>query len=123
MAAGGARAQETADCSDAVTQVEMTGCAEQDWQNADAELNIAYKAAMAKMQEIDGYLDDNLIGAAETLREAQRAWIPYRDKTCEAYGFLARGGSLESQLVYGCLADLTRQRTGELNDLTGGLGN
>ena len=42
------------DCSDPVTQMEMTYCAEQDWQAADAELNAAYGRAMAAMkQQID----------------------------------------------------------------------
>lgn len=123
LAGAEARAQETVDCENALTQMEMTYCAEKDWQNADAELNAAYKAAMARMQEMDGYLDENLKGAAAALREAQRAWIPYRDKACEAYGFLARGGTLEPQLIYACLADLTGQRTTELNELAEGLGN
>jgi len=116
-------AQDALDCSDPMTQTEMTQCAEQDWRAADAELNAAYKTAMATMRKNDGYLPDNLKGGADALRDAQRAWIPYRDKACEAYGFQARGGTMEPMLVYGCHARLTRQRTAELNDLAGGLGN
>lgn len=116
-----ANAQDTVDCNNPITQMEMNHCAGVDWQEADAELNRVYKAAITAMRETDSYLPDNLKGAAETLKEAQRAWIPYRDKACEAYGFLARGGSLESLLVLGCRADLTRQRTQELKDLIEGL--
>ncbi|MBO6756846.1 MAG: DUF1311 domain-containing protein [Roseibium sp.] len=101
----------------------MTYCAEQDWQAADADLNTAYNAAMAAMRETDSYLPDNLKGAADALRSAQRAWIPYRDAACAAYGYQARGGSMEPMLIYACRADLTRQRTGELMDLAGGLEN
>ncbi|WP_269584913.1 lysozyme inhibitor LprI family protein [Roseibium sp. Sym1] len=118
-----AAAQETPDCDNAMTQSEMTRCADLDWQKADAELNTVYKKAMAKMRETDSYLPDDLKGAADTLRDAQRAWIPYRDKACEAYGFLARGGTMEPMLVYGCRADLTRQRVTELQSLAEGLGN
>jgi uncharacterized protein YecT (DUF1311 family) len=122
LAAGSiqAGAQDNVDCNNAMTQMEMTHCAGVDWQEADTELNVAYRSAMTAMRETDSYLPENLKGAADTLREAQRAWIPYRDKACEAYGFLARGGTLEPMLVLSCRADLTRQRTAELNELSKG---
>lgn len=118
-----ASAQNTVNCDNPVSQMEMTLCAERDWQAADAELNTVYKAAMEKMREMDSYLPDSLKGATEALRDAQRAWVPYRDKACAAYGFLARGGTLEPQLIYVCRAELTRTRVNELNELAGGLGN
>lgn len=118
-----ALAEEKVDCNNAMTQLEMTTCTNLDWQQADEELNAAYKAAMSKMRETDEFLPEDQRGAAETLREAQRAWIPYRDKACDAYGFQARGGTMEPILVYGCRAQLTKQRTKELEELTEGLGN
>lgn len=121
VAALPAAAQDAIDCDNAYTQMEMTHCAGVAWQEADADLNAAYKQAMAVMRETDGYLPDNLKGAADSLRDAQRAWIPYRDKACETYGFLARGGTLEPQLVLSCKADLTKQRTDELKMLVEGM--
>ncbi len=111
------------DCDNAVVQMELTYCAEKDWEAADAELNTAYSAAMKSMRAMDAELSADLKGAAEALKEAQRAWIPYRDKACAAAGFLARGGSMEPMLVYSCLAELTDQRTQQLEQLTEGLGN
>ncbi|WP_417667809.1 lysozyme inhibitor LprI family protein [Roseibium sp.] len=116
-------APDAIDCGYPLNQMEMTFCAQQAWQDADAELNAAYRTAMDRMREMDGYLDTSLKGAEEALRDAQRAWIPYRDKACEAYGFLARGGSMEPMLVFGCLATVTKKRTEELNELAEGLGN
>ncbi|CTQ74068.1 lysozyme inhibitor LprI family protein [Roseibium alexandrii] len=116
------RAQDV-NCKEPQTQLDMTICAKKDWEAADAELNAAYKTAMAAMKQTDSYLSDDLKGAAKTLTTAQRAWIPFRDKACESYGFLARGGSMEPMLVLQCRADLTRQRTSQLKDLTQGLGN
>ncbi|MBC2861407.1 DUF1311 domain-containing protein [Stappia sp. 28M-7] len=103
--------------------MELTYCAEKEWQAADARLNTAYSAAMKSMREMDANLTADLKGAAEALKEAQRAWIPYRDKACAAAGFLARGGSMEPMLIYSCLADMTKQRTTELEQLAEGLGN
>jgi uncharacterized protein YecT (DUF1311 family) len=123
MSMGGAAAQQNIDCGYPLNQREMTYCAEQGWHEADADLNAVYKDAMAKMREMDGYLDASLKGAADALKDAQRAWIPYRDKACKSYGFQARGGTMEPMLIYGCLATMTRARIEELKDLIGGLGN
>jgi uncharacterized protein YecT (DUF1311 family) len=123
MSMGGAAAQQNIDCGYPLTQSEMTYCAEQGWHEADADLNTVYKDAMAKMRELDSYLDASLRGAADALKEAQRAWIPYRDKACAAYGFQGRGGSIEPMLIYGCRATMTRARIEELKDLVSGLGN
>ncbi len=123
LAATGAHAQGAIDCRNPATQLEITHCAGEDWKAADRELNTIYASAMALMRRIDNGLPADLKGAADTLRDAQRAWIPYRDRACDAYGFLARGGSMESQIVLSCRAELTRQRVRELNDLTQGLGN
>ncbi|GAA0784942.1 DUF1311 domain-containing protein [Roseibium denhamense] len=118
-----AAAQQDTDCKSPVTQSDMTYCSKLDWEAADKELNTAYAAAMASMKQTDSYLSDDLKGAADALRNAQRAWIPYRDKACDAYGFLARGGSMEPMLVFDCRTTLTQQRTKELQDLAKGLGN
>ncbi|WP_428698684.1 lysozyme inhibitor LprI family protein [Stappia sp.] len=116
-------AQQAVDCDAPQAQMEMTYCAEQAWQAADKDLNAAYARATAAMRSMDTDLPPEMKGAVKTLREAQRAWIAYRDKACAAYGFLARGGSMEPMLIYGCYADLTTNRTGELEQLATGLGN
>lgn len=112
-------AQSKPNCKEPRTQTEMNICAGLDYKAADAELNITYTKVIALMKEMDTNLPPKLKGAEKTLREAQRAWIPYRDKACGSHGFLARGGSMESMLVGHCLADLTRRRIKELNALTG----
>jgi uncharacterized protein YecT (DUF1311 family) len=106
------------DCANAMAQVDLNACAYDDWQVADAELNRVYKLAMAEMKAMDADLPPDLQGAAEALRAAQRAWIPFRDANCAAAGYPMRGGSAEPLLVYGCLARMTRDRTAELWDLT-----
>ena len=116
-------AQGQPNCQNPQTQTEMTICAGRDYRSADAELNRVYKAAIAQMKQMDAALPPQLKGAAKALRAAQRAWIPYRDKACESFGFQARGGSMESMLVATCLANLTRDRTRELKDIVGGLAN
>ncbi len=107
-------AAQTPDCANAMAQRDLNICAEQDWQAADADLNRAYQQVMAEMKAMDTALPPELQGAETALRSAQRAWITYRDANCTAAGFPMRGGSAEPLLVYGCLRQMTLDRTEEL---------
>ncbi|WP_151720408.1 lysozyme inhibitor LprI family protein [Gemmobacter serpentinus] len=118
MAASAAMAQDV-DCANAMAQMEMTYCAEQDWMRADADLNDAYKSAMAAMKAIDAALPQDQRGAEAHLRAAQRAWVTFRDEACAAEGYQMHGGSAEPMVIYGCRATLTRQRAKDLWVLAG----
>lgn len=114
MAAAAPAAAQQVDCATAEVQVELTYCAEQDWNAADAELNTAYGAAKAVLQQIDDGLPAEEQGAVANLRDGQRAWVAFRDATCAAEGYAMHGGSAEPMVIYGCRARLTRQRTADL---------
>jgi len=98
-------------CQNPQFQQEMNYCAYQDYLAADRVLNKQYQRAIAFARQIDAVLPENLLGAEEALRQAQRAWIPFRDAACVAEGFISRGGTMEPLLVSSCLAFMTRQRT------------
>lgn len=102
------------DCANPQVQMEITECAFREWKIADAELNSGYKRAMAMMNEQNSQLDASMRGGPEALRDAQRAWITFRDKTCEAEGFAMRGGSGEPMVVAFCLTRITRERIAHL---------
>ncbi len=122
LAAAPAAAQDL-DCRTAMAQMDLNQCAYQDWQAADTRLNEVYKLVLATYAQLDANLPDELGGAVETLRQAQRHWIAFRDKACEAEGFVMRGGSAEPLLVYGCMRALTVERAGHLQgmlDASGG---
>lgn len=111
-----AAAQEV-DCANAMAQADLNQCAFQDWEAADAALNDAYQEAMALLQDWDANLPEEEQGGAEALKEAQRAWITFRDKACEAEGYAMKGGSAEPLLVYGCMRLLTEERTNHLTSM------
>ncbi|MBU0644356.1 MAG: DUF1311 domain-containing protein [Alphaproteobacteria bacterium] len=90
-----------------MTQTDMNICSYQDYQAADAVLNETYAWAMDRAKT---YGDT----AADALRSAQRAWIPYRDAACDAEAVLYEGGSIQPLIMNSCLANLTRQRTDEM---------
>ena len=111
-----AAAQEV-DCASAMAQVDLNACAYADWEAADADLNTAYQQAMALLSDWDASLPKGEQGGAKALREAQRAWITFRDKACEVEGYAMKGGSAEPLLVYGCMRVLTLERTGHLTSM------
>lgn len=111
------------DCANAMAQQELNQCAYADWEAADADLNAAYQSAMALMKEWDAGVPTAEQGGAVALRDAQRAWVTFRDKACEAEGFAMRGGSAEPLLVYGCMRQLTEERTAHLVTLVESYGD
>lgn len=105
----GAAAQEP-DCSNPLTQRDMNHCAYLAWQAADGDLNDTYGWA----REVAAGWEP---GAGDALRDAQRAWITYRDAACAAEGWLFHGGSMEPLIVHSCMENLTRRRTEDLRAL------
>lgn len=113
LSSGAGLAQDI-DCAEAVTQLEMTFCAEMEWMAADDDLNDAYGHARVAMKAIDRGLPAAERGAETSLRDAQRAWITFRDAACAAEGYSAHGGSAEPMVIYFCRARLTEQRADDL---------
>lgn len=97
------------DCNKAATQADMNGCAGQDLSQADAELNATYLAYRAKLRPAQ----------QNQIRDVQLAWLKYRDLSCRFESSNAAGGSAGGMVLQNCLADKTRQRTRELQALSG----
>lgn len=105
-------------CADATAQVELNACIYAEFEAADAALNEVWPQAMALMKEIDADLPKAEQGAADQLRESQRAWITFRDANCAAEAYMMQGGSAQPMVLYGCMARLTEARTADLELLT-----
>ncbi len=87
-------------------QLAMNVCASYRFELADKALNEQYKQNLAALKE----------QAAQTrLREAQRAWIIFRDKDCLAdTGPREESGSIWPLLHFSCLAKHATRRTEDL---------
>lgn len=48
------------------------------------------------------------------LKEAQTAWLKYRDASCEFVADQYKGGSIRPLIEATCLGDMTKRRTTEL---------
>ena len=77
-------------CDDPQNQMEMNMCAGLDFERADAELNAAWRVALAGARAADAELDrryDRRPTTEAKLREAQRAWLVFRDAHCTVQGY------------------------------------
>lgn len=104
-------------CDNPQAQMEMNACAAIDFERADAELNAEYRRAVAWARDADREeraFGDDRPGDEATLREAQRAWVAFRDAQCRLEGYGERGGSMEPMVYEQCRARLTRERTAQL---------
>jgi len=101
------------DCSNPITTADMVTCASRDFDEADKALNASYTSAMALMRK----RAPDLPKAADRLRDAQRAWLAYRDANCGWAAGAVDGGSMEPLVSLGCKTTMTRARTAELKDV------
>lgn len=105
LSAHSARAQSFTDCSGAATQLAATECAHNGWQRVDDELNRLWKVVKPAADKR---------GQGRQLLQAQRAWLKYRDATCEGERDQYKGGSIADQIYWSCMDRLTRVRNREL---------
>jgi len=108
-------------CDDPQNQMEMNVCAQIDFERADAELNGVWGQVVADARRADREIQreyDRRPTSEAKLREAQRAWLVFRDAHCTVQGYdEARGGTMEPMVYGSCRAELTRQRTAQLRGL------
>jgi uncharacterized protein YecT (DUF1311 family) len=99
-----AQAQSQSDCSTATTTASMRTC------------TIArYETVQRDLDETIGKLEKSLdtIGN-QRLKDAQAAWVKFRDANADFIADSARGGTLAPVLRESALADMTEARSNEL---------
>ena len=91
-------------CNNPQTQSQMNICASIAYQNADRKLNQVYRQLLPKLSA----------ARKQKLITAQQAWIKFRDSSCEFERSAYEGGSIAPMIYSNCLADVTEQRTKDL---------
>jgi uncharacterized protein YecT (DUF1311 family) len=110
-------------CRSPRSQSEMNRCAAVDFESADAAMNLAWRPALAFVRDQDKEADfqpDGKPSGESRLRDAQRAWLIFRDAHCTVESYGARGGTMEPMLYESCRARVTRERTRQLHGLGSG---
>lgn len=91
----------TGEAAQGVT-VAMADCTSAEIEVQDGKLNAAYQQVMRGLEE----------GPRQKLRDAQRAWIKFRDTKCASES--QSGGTMDILNSGGCILDATVRRTIEL---------
>jgi len=91
-------------CADAQSQAELNICWGKEYKAADARLNKVYGQFASKLS------DEEKV----QLKNAQLAWLKYRDADCEFVADQYKGGSMRPMIAAICLADVTNARANEL---------
>ena len=114
-------------CDDAMSQQQMNACADFEFKQADAHLNRVY-------QRLADYMRGDLVQARkdsdrdqmryvqtglDSLKEAERVWLSYRDIQCRAAAQEYEGGSMSPMIYSQCLKTLTDQRIEALKSIYG----
>jgi len=96
--------EKQAPCADAQSQAEMNMCWGKEYKAADAKMNKTYQDFMSKLDESEKM----------QLKNAQLAWLKYRDTNCDFVADQYKGGTMRPMIAAICLADVTNARVNEL---------
>jgi uncharacterized protein YecT (DUF1311 family) len=91
-------------CANAQSQAEMNNCAGREYKAADVALNQVYRQLVSMLNDEE----------KSQIKEAQTAWLKYRDTNCDFVADQYKGGSMRPMILGYCLAEMTRNRTTEL---------
>ena len=108
-----------------ISQLQMDQCADYEYKEADAHLNKVYSKAMqymtsdltqarSKGNEEQMKYEETAIAS---LKEAERAWLSYRDIQCNAAAQQYQGGSMAPMIYSQCLTQITEHRTAEIKSI------
>lgn len=102
---------------DGGTTIGMSFCALAERDVWDGYLNAEYRATMDAMRRMDAADGPEFATRADFLRDAQRAWIAFRDAECGLAYAIWGSGSMRQIAGAACLRDLTAERTIELIEI------
>ncbi|MDR2080391.1 MAG: lysozyme inhibitor LprI family protein [Campylobacteraceae bacterium] len=95
------------ECGDAEIQADLNACMTAEYENADKALNAVYSSYRAVLNN----------SQKATPKNAQAAWIEYKDLSCSFESSAAEGESIRLIIFNQCLTKKTKIRTEEIKEL------
>ncbi len=92
------------DCKSPMTNQDMRYCASLEYEAADKKLNTVYNKLRKKLDKT----------GKQKLKDAQKAWIKYRDAEAEFDADFVRGGSMQRLFTTSSKTQTTENRAKEL---------
>lgn len=106
-------AEDTDPCVTQRNTLEINACSKRRLDEAEADLNSTYQAALAKLALPDG-LGRGQNDIRKRLIEAQRHWVTFREKNCDAVLMLNADGTVRTYMYLSCKQQLAEERTKQL---------
>lgn len=95
-------------------------CSKKTFENSDIELNKTYKTVLSTVRKEYNSQPDLKTEFVEKIKNAQKAWITFRDTNCVVYSFqIDESSQAYETSMYSCKNDMTRRRIEELNGILG----
>ncbi|MFP7570808.1 lysozyme inhibitor LprI family protein [Marivita sp. S2033] len=101
------------------TTIGISECIQAETVEWDAVLNEEYKATQSALADMDRQGVIAGMVRTDALRDAQRAWIAFRDADCGARYAIWQDGTLRTIVGANCHLTMTAQRALELRDMRG----
>lgn len=109
-------------CGEQQSQAEMNRCAAWKYKKAEAALNARYEALIFDLEKdvndarrkSDAYMLKYSETGLNELKDAERAWLRYRDLHCKAAEQRFEGGSMSPAVWSDCMQRVTEHRIDEL---------
>lgn len=99
------------DCSKGNNDQEVYSCAQQNRNETEISLNKEYKLAKSRVENLYKGDDKELSQYMDTLTEAQRGWLKYRENDCKLASYAAdKGSDLSNANINMCTSELNEQR-------------
>jgi uncharacterized protein YecT (DUF1311 family) len=112
---GAAMAQVGDPCASAESNLALKECLGKAYQKADGELNVVWKQVLGTVDSADYLTPEQRDAWRKELREAQRAWVQFKEHDCNgAVLYEWWGGSGAGAAISSCLLGHTEARTKDL---------
>jgi uncharacterized protein YecT (DUF1311 family) len=111
-------------CLATLDQPNSDACYATEFKSADQDLNHIYRAALLALEkdldDAHAKADNDHVAfdttAIADLKDAQAAWVKYRDLHCSAAGQQFQGGTIEPAIIARCMTVTTRHRIDDIEE-------
>jgi uncharacterized protein YecT (DUF1311 family) len=103
------------DCDHAVTTLDINECAWGEQKKVETKLNQVYQRVLKGLDQPDTEME-HFSHMKESLLQAQRAWITFREANCRAAYDRNASGTMRTVIYIGCMQTHAEQRIKELEE-------
>ncbi|MDT1011686.1 lysozyme inhibitor LprI family protein [Plesiomonas shigelloides] len=105
------------DCGNAANTLEINACLQKQQEQTEAQLNQVYREVLAQISA-ESAQPDSPAQMKQQFIAAQRAWISFREKDCQAVYTFWSQGTIRNAMYLGCMRSRAEQRIKELQEYT-----